>query len=44
VLPRDDVVEMEGCKGHVCLEDTVVLAAVADTLANKATERLVHQV
>ena len=44
VLPGDDVVDGEGCKGHVCLEDTAVLAAVDGALTNKATERLVHQV
>jgi hypothetical protein len=35
---------VEGGKGHVCLKDTAVLAPVAGALANKATERLVHQV
>jgi hypothetical protein len=44
VLPGDDMVNVEGCKGYVCLEDSAVLAVVAGALENKATERLVHQV
>ena len=42
VLPRNDVIDMKRHKGHLCLLDTAVFAALARALPDQRAEGVIR--